>query len=78
MPDGVDLVNPNLARQGADKKDYEKRKKAFLEDTSKLEMKYNLRYGAEIRANPVSIYAQLVVIDLKRMKKRSSGGNLPN
>lgn len=73
----VDLINPNLARQGADEKDYLKRKKGLLDEIGQLELKYSLRMGAEIRANPVSIYAQLVVIDLKKVKQKApvSGKN---
>lgn len=68
MSSGMPLVNLDAAAAAAADKEYRKRKKAFLKKVQKLELKYALRFATELRANPASIYAQLVVVDLKKVK----------
>ena len=69
MSGGIPLINPNVSIEEAEKRDYERRKKEFLKEVDTLGFKYSLAFGAELRATPVSMYAQLVVIDLKRVRK---------
>ncbi len=65
---GIPLSDPKITIAEAEKKDYEKRREDFLKEVKRLEFKFNIAFGAELRSTPMSLYCQLVVIDLKKIE----------